>query len=88
MLRLGTGHTFLIVMREAYPINILPSVKSCREVCNIFCATANPVQVVLAKTEQGRGVLGVIDGSSPKGIELDTDISHRKKMLRDFGYKR
>lgn len=88
MLRTGAGHTFLIVMRDAFPINILPSVKSCREVVNIFCATANPVQVILAKTEQGKGVLGVIDGNSPKGTELDTDISHRKKFLRDIGYKR
>lgn len=88
MLRLAAGHTFLIIMRNAFPINILPAVKDCREVVEIFCATANPVQVVLAKTEQGKGVLGVIDGSSPKGIELDTDISHRKKFLRDIGYKR
>jgi adenosine/AMP kinase len=88
MLRLGAGHTFLIVMRDAFPINILPAVKDCREVCRVFCATANPVQVILAKTEQGKGVLGVIDGSSPKGTELDTDISHRKKFLRDIGYKR
>jgi adenosine/AMP kinase len=88
MLRLGAGHTFLIVLRDAFPINILPSVKNCREVCSIYCATANPVQVILAKTEQGKGVLGIIDGNSPKGIELDTDISHRKKFLRDIGYKR
>ena len=88
MLRIGAGHTFLIVMRDAFPINILPSVQACREVVNIFCATANPTQVILAKTEQGKGVLGVIDGNSPKGIELDTDISHRKKFLRDIGYKR
>jgi uncharacterized protein len=88
MLRLGAGHTFLIVLRDAFPINILPSVKDCREVACVFCATANPVQVILAKTEQGKGVLGVIDGNSPKGTELDTDISHRKKFLRDIGYKR
>jgi uncharacterized protein len=88
MLRLGAGHTFLIVLRDAFPINILPAVKDCREVCHIFCATANPVQVILAKTGQGKGVLGVIDGNSPTGTELDTDISHRKKFLRDIGYKR
>ncbi len=88
MLRVGAGHTFLIVMRDAFPINLLPSIKACREVANIFCATANPVEVIIAKTEQGKGVLGVIDGSSPKGIELDTDITHRKKFLRDIGYKR
>jgi uncharacterized protein len=88
MLRLGAGHTSLIVMKGFFPINILPAVKACREVTTVFCATANPVEVILAKSKQGRGVLGVIDGSSPKGIELDTDISHRKKFLRDIGYKR
>jgi len=88
MLRIGAGHTFLIVLRDAFPINVLPSVQACREVVGIFCATANPVEVILAKTESGKGVIGVIDGHSPKGIELDTDISHRKKFLRDIGYKR
>lgn len=88
MLRIGAGHTFLLVMRDAFPINVLNAIKDCREVTSVFCATANPVQVILAQTEQGKGVLGVIDGSSPKGIELDTDISHRKKFLRDIGYKR
>lgn len=85
---LACGHIFLIVMRGCYPINVLPGVKACREVVNIFCATANPTQVILAQSEQGRGILGVIDGFSPKGIELDTDISHRKKFLMDIGYKR
>lgn len=85
---LACGHVFLIVMRGCYPINVLPGVKACREVVNIFCATANPTQVIVAQSEQGRGVLGVIDGFSPKGIELDTDISHRKKFLLDIGYKR
>ncbi|HRY84643.1 MAG TPA: adenosine-specific kinase [Candidatus Cloacimonadota bacterium] len=88
MQRLGSGHSFLIVMRGAFPINVLPAVKDCREVLNIFCATSNPVQVILAKTEQGCGILGVIDGASPKGTELDTDISNRKKFLLDIGYKR
>jgi len=88
MLRLGAGHSFLIVMRNSFPINVLNAVKDCREVVNIFCATANPVQVILAKTEQGSGILGVIDGNSPQGIELDTDITNRKKFLRDIGYKR
>lgn len=88
MYRIGAGHSFLIVMRNAFPINVLPGVKACREVVNIFCATANPVQVILAKSEQGKGILGVIDGFSPKGIELDTDITHRKKFLQDIGYKR
>ncbi|MCK4311476.1 MAG: adenosine-specific kinase [Candidatus Cloacimonetes bacterium] len=86
--RLGAGHTFLIILKNAFPINVLPAVKACREVATIYCASSNPVQVILSETEQGRGVLGVIDGYSPKGIELDTDISHRKKFLRDIGYKR
>lgn len=88
MLRLGAGHSFLIVMRGAFPINVLPAVKDCREVVNIYCATANPVQVILAHTEQGNGILGVIDGNSPKGIELDSDITHRKQFLLNIGYKR
>lgn len=86
--RIGAGHTFLIIMRDVFPINVLPSIKSCREVVNIWCATANPVQIILTKTDQGKGVLGVVDGFSPKGIELDTDITHRKKFLRDINYKR
>ncbi|HPX63129.1 MAG TPA: adenosine-specific kinase [Candidatus Syntrophosphaera thermopropionivorans] len=88
MYRLGAGHSFLIVMQNAFPINVLNAIKNCPEVVNIFCATANPVQVILAKTEQGNGILGVIDGNSPKGIELDTDITHRKRFLRNLGYKR
>ncbi|HQM79971.1 MAG TPA: adenosine-specific kinase [Candidatus Syntrophosphaera sp.] len=88
MYRLGAGHSFLIVMQNAFPINVLNAIKTCPEVVNIFCATANPVQVILAKTEQGNGILGVIDGNSPKGIELDTDITHRKRFLRNLGYKR
>ncbi|MCF7857756.1 MAG: adenosine-specific kinase [Candidatus Cloacimonetes bacterium] len=86
--RIGAGHTFLIVLKNAFPLNVIPAIKSCREVVNIFCATANPVQVILAETEQGRGVLGVIDGSSPKGIELDSDITRRKDFLINIGYKR
>lgn len=88
MLRLGCGHSFMIIMRAAFPINVLPAIRDCREIVNIFCATANPVQVIVAGSEQGNGILGVIDGSAPKGIELDTDISHRKRFLRDIGYKR
>ena len=88
MFRLGAGHSFLIILRNAFPINIMQAIKDCREVVNIFCATANPVEVILAQTEQGCGILGVIDGFSPKGIELDTDITHRKKFLLDIGYKR
>ncbi len=87
-LRIGAGHTFLIVMKDVFPINVLPAIKNCREVASVFCATANPVEIIMAKTEQGRGVLGVIDGFSPKGIELDTDITDRKKLLQNIGYKR
>ena len=86
--RIGAGHSFLIILKDAFPINVLQAIKGCREVVNIICATANPVEVVLAETEQGRGILGVIDGFSPKGIEIDTDITNRKKFLRDIGYKR
>lgn len=88
MRNVAAGHSFLIIMRDAFPINVLPAVKDCREVVNIFCATANPVEVIIAQSEQGRGILGVIDGSSPQGIELDTDITNRKKFLMNIGYKR
>jgi adenosine/AMP kinase len=88
MRRVKAGHSFLIVMRGAFPINVLPAIKACREVVQIFCATANPTQVIVAQPDQGCGILGVIDGNSPKGVELDTDISHRKKFLMDIGYKR
>jgi len=88
MKRIGAGHTFLIILRNAFPISMLRDIKWCRETVSLFCATGNPVQVILAKTEQGKGVLGVIDGYSPKGIELDTDITNRKKLLRTIGYKR
>ena len=86
--KIGAGHAFLIILKNAYPINVLPAIKDCREVVEIFCATANPVQVIIAETSQGRGILGVIDGNSPKGVELDTDICSRKKFLLDIGYKR
>ncbi len=86
--RIGAGHSFLIILKDAFPINILQAIKGCREIVNIFCATANPVEVILSETEQGRGIMGVIDGFSPKGIEIDTDITNRKKFLRDIGYKR
>jgi uncharacterized protein len=84
---IGAGHSFIIVLREAYPINFLNSIKQCPEVCNIYCATANPVQVILAETAQGRGILGVIDGFSPKGIESSEDVKTRQDLLRRFGYK-
>jgi len=86
-LRIGAGHAFIIVMRDIFPINVLNAVKQCQEVCGIFCATANPVEVVVAETEQGRGILGVIDGFSPAGIESEEEIEARKALLRKFGYK-
>jgi len=86
-LRLGAGHTFVILMRDAYPINVLNAVKSCPEVCSLYCATANPVEVIVAESSQGRGILGVIDGSSPKGVEGPEEIRWRKDLLRRFGYK-
>jgi adenosine/AMP kinase len=85
---IGAGHTFLIVLREGFPIHILPRIKDVPEVVAIFCATANPVEVIVAETEQGRGVLGVIDGSSPKGTESTTDVEWRHGLLRKIGYKR
>jgi adenosine/AMP kinase len=84
---MGAGHTFLIFIKDAFPINILNAVKMCQEVCSLFCATANPVEVVLAQSEQGRGVLGVIDGSSPKGMEQEDGVAWRKDLLRKFKYK-
>ncbi len=83
----GAGHTFLAVLREAYPINVLNAVKMCQEVCSIYCATANPVEVVVAETEQGRGILGVVDGFSPKGVEGEEEVKQRKELLRKFSYK-
>ena len=85
---LACGHTFIIFMRNAYPINFLPRIKMLPETCHIFCATANPVQVIIGETSQGRGVLGVIDGFRPKGIEGFTDKEKRHKFLRNIGYKR
>jgi adenosine/AMP kinase len=84
---IGAGHVFAVFVREAFPINVLNSIKMCPEVCRIYCATANPLEVVVAETEQGRGIMGVIDGSSPRGIEQDADKAARKAMLRNFGYK-
>ncbi len=83
----AAGHTFILMLREAYPINVLNAVKSCPEVCSLFCATANPVEVMVAETSQGRGILGVIDGFPPKGVEGPADIQWRKDLLRKIGYK-
>jgi adenosine/AMP kinase len=84
----AAGHFFSVVMREGFPINVLRAIQSVPEVCNIFCATANPVEVIVAETEQGRGVLGIIDGSSPKGVESAEQAKERGEFLRRIGYKR
>jgi len=84
----GAGHTFHIALRDGYPINILGRIKSVPEVCNIFCATANPVEVIVAETAQGRGVVGVIDGCRPQGVESEEDVRWRHDLLRKIGYKR
>jgi hypothetical protein len=83
----AAGHSFIIVMREAFPINFLNGIKQCPEVCTIYCATANPVEVIVAETAQGRGILGVVDGFSPKGVEGPEEVTARKDLLRRFGYK-
>lgn len=85
---IAAGHIFAIAMRDGYPINVLGRIKEVPEVCSIFCATANPVEVVVAETEQGRGVLGVIDGFPPKGVETEADARARHDFLRMIGYKR
>lgn len=85
---IAAGHIFIVIMREGFPINVLPRIKDVPEVATIFCATANPVQVILAESEQGRGILGVIDGSSPKGVETEADTEWRHGLLRKIGYKR
>ncbi len=86
--KVGAGHSFYLVIGPgAYPINVLDRIKACPEVCRIFCATANPLELVVARSEQGAGILGVIDGSSPEGVEGEADKADRKAMLRSFGYK-
>lgn len=86
-LQVGAGHSFIIVMKDMFPINVLNEVKACQEVCRIFCATANPVEVILVETAQGRAVLGVVDGQSPLGVEGEDEITKRKGFLRTIGYK-
>ncbi len=86
-MNLSAGHTFILFIENGFPVNILNTIKLVPEVCNIFCATANPVEVIIAETEQGRGILGVIDGLKTKGIETDDDIKFRKDFLRKIGYK-
>jgi adenosine/AMP kinase len=84
---IGAGHIFVVLVRDAYPINILSRIRDCFEVCSIYCATANPVEVIVAQTAQGRGVLGVVDGSSPKGVEEPEHRKHRHEFVRRIGYK-
>ena len=85
---LGAGHTFIVFLGEGfYPVNVLNAVKMVPEVCRIFCATANPTEVILAETQQGRGIMGVVDGFSPKGVEDEAEIAWRKNLLRQIGYK-
>ena len=85
---IGAGHSFVIVMKEGFPINILGRIKDVPEVVSLFCATANPLEVIVAESEQGRGILGVIDGSCPKGVETEEDAKWRHGFLRKIGYKR
>ena len=87
LLEIGAGHIFCILLRNAFPINVLNQIKNCPEVCRIFCATANPLEVVVASTEQGNGIIGVIDGFPPKGVETHEDKNKRKEFLRKIGYK-
>lgn len=84
---IAAGHSFNIVLREAFPINFLNAIKQCPEVCTIHCATANPVEVIVAETQQGRGIIGVVDGFSPKDVEAPENVTARKDLLRQFGYK-
>jgi hypothetical protein len=84
---IGAGHSFLIVLGNAFPINVLPTVRRVPEVCRIYCATANPLQVIVAESDQGRGIVGVIDGQPPLGIEDDAAIQERRLLLRTLGYK-
>jgi adenosine/AMP kinase len=84
---IGAGHVFVLLLRQAFPINLLGRIRDCFEVCTIFCATANPLEVIVAQTEQGRAVLGVVDGSSPKGVESAQQAAQRREFVRKIGYK-
>jgi adenosine/AMP kinase len=86
-LQVSAGHSFLVVMKNAFPVNVLNAIKAVPEICTVHCATANPVEVILAETEQGNGILGVVDGCRSKGIEKDNDVRERKDFLRKIGYK-
>ena len=85
--QVGAGHSFYLILRKAFPINVLNQIKACQEVARIFCATDNPLQVLVVETDQGRGIVGVVDGFTPKGVEGSQDKQTRKEMLRAFGYK-
>ena len=87
LLRLGAGHVFCILLKNAFPISILTQINNCPEVCRIFCATANPLEVIVGESSQGKGIMGVIDGFSPRGVETQEDRTHRKAFLRKIGYK-
>ena len=84
---IACGHSFIIFIKNAYPVNILPRLKLVPEIVTIYCATANPIELIIAETEQGRAILGIIDGFKPKGMEKEEDIKERKELLRKFGYK-
>jgi uncharacterized protein len=86
-LSIGAGHSFIVFLRQGFPVNVLGQIKSVSEVCQIYCATANPVQVIVAETAAGRGILGVVDGGSPLGVESEADVEARKRLLRELGYK-
>ena len=86
-LAIGAGHSFIVFLREGFPVNVLNQVKLVPEVCQVYCATANPVEVLVAETGQGRGILGVIDGAKPLGVEAEADVNARKELLRELGYK-
>jgi uncharacterized protein len=86
-LAIGAGHSFIAFLRDGFPVNVLNQIKSVPEVCRIYCATANPVQVIVAETIAGRGILGVVDGGSPLGVETESDVAARKQLLRELGYK-
>ncbi|HTU34500.1 MAG TPA: adenosine-specific kinase [Candidatus Acidoferrum sp.] len=84
---IGAGHAFVVLVRQAYPINLLSRIRECFEVCSIYCATANPVEVLVAQTDQGRAILGVVDGCAPKGVETEEDAKKRRQFVRTIGYK-
>jgi adenosine/AMP kinase len=86
-LAIGAGHSFLVFLREGFPVNVLNQVKQVPEVCGIYCATASPVEVIVAATELGRGIVGVVDGAAPLGVETDEDVDARKRLVREIGYK-